>query len=547
MRGILRKTGEWHALKFVSRDSYLRADAEAAILQQVRHPNVVPLIESFKPTPGRPWWVLAMPEADFTLHDYLQRSVGTDRASPPVVRDLACQLLLGMACIHSHGLMHRDIKPQNLFLSVRAPDTSQGGLRLWIGDFSRARTAPPKRRIRLHDKRADAWPEALLSAQVCTWNYCAPEALLREDSVGEDLRGHATYGQAVDIWSFGTVVFEMLFFKRFAPGHTGKECFTAVLCRLGSPPGRYGLLAANLSGDAQRLGLRGLEAFKDKVPHWASAYMPAVLSWLGECRPTASRLHHAMSQSEPVFPQTHGEEAPPLKRQRRGGFGAECVETRLWSGGFLTSNVSLVAAVVSDSPCACAGHCYTPGHRYRGGCASVQLLLASSYCRDCACKVRACGKPRLSGPWCSLHKGLAERLPPSLTLTRSMGDRALHLMPAEVVAFLAACRDVPDDLAAVLVCALLKEPLAVTTWVSSVLPTAFSGPRCTTGARDLAEGFVANLVGVAMRLAQTSPASETRQLRRQGSLESRGRWGVPLCRTRCVMHANAQAYRVSNM
>ena len=52
-----------------------------------------------------------------------------------------------------------------------------------------------------------------MSTRVCTPAYCAPEALFPEEDTGShllDRDGVATYGQAVDIWSFGAVFFEML-------------------------------------------------------------------------------------------------------------------------------------------------------------------------------------------------------------------------------------------------------------------------------------------------------------------------------------------------
>lgn len=46
---------------------------------------------------------------------------------PLQVLRLFTQLLLGLECIHSHKVLHRDIKPQNIFL------TDDGDVK--IGDF----------------------------------------------------------------------------------------------------------------------------------------------------------------------------------------------------------------------------------------------------------------------------------------------------------------------------------------------------------------------------------------------------------------------------
>ena len=85
MRGVDKDTGEWHALKFMSRDAY-SPRKELEILSAMKHPNIIPCLGVYEPTRGRKRWVLATPEADFNLHEYLQRSRGLGRCSEEVVR-----------------------------------------------------------------------------------------------------------------------------------------------------------------------------------------------------------------------------------------------------------------------------------------------------------------------------------------------------------------------------------------------------------------------------------------------------------------------------
>ena len=171
MRGIEKKTKQWHALKCLSRASYA-PQREIDALQKVSgHPNIVSFQGVFAPVGKRPQWVLAMIEDDFTLHDYLQRSRGQlRRRTDAVIRDLARQLLNGIAHIHANGMMHRDLKPLNIMLSVSPAASqaelelgaSQAGMVLAIGDFSRARQAPP--RTRATRKTADVVVDFLVSA-----------------------------------------------------------------------------------------------------------------------------------------------------------------------------------------------------------------------------------------------------------------------------------------------------------------------------------------------------------------------------------------------
>lgn len=51
--------------------------------------------------------------------------------------------------------------------------------------------------------------------------------------------------------------------------------------------------------------------------------------------------------------------------------------------------VAVSRGASSATRCGCSGHCYTPGHRYHGGCSSVALP-GQTYCQSCICCVRAC-------------------------------------------------------------------------------------------------------------------------------------------------------------
>jgi eukaryotic-like serine/threonine-protein kinase len=108
------------------------------------------------------------------------------RLHPEVACVIAAQAAAGLAAAHAAGVVHRDVKPSNLFLA-REPD---GGARVSLLDFGIAKP---------DDGRA---AEALtrVGTVLGTPQYMAPEAALAQGKSGP----------GVDVFALGTVLFEML-------------------------------------------------------------------------------------------------------------------------------------------------------------------------------------------------------------------------------------------------------------------------------------------------------------------------------------------------
>ena len=117
----------------------------------------------------------------------------------PLIQSLMYQMLAGMDYCHARGIMHRDLKPQNLLVDKRNV--------LKLADFGLA--------------RAFMIPVRAYTHEVVTLWYRAPEILL----------GQRAYAPAVDMWSIGCIFAELVNRKPLWPGDSEiDELFRIFRC-----------------------------------------------------------------------------------------------------------------------------------------------------------------------------------------------------------------------------------------------------------------------------------------------------------------------------
>jgi serine/threonine protein kinase len=151
---------------------------EAQAIGALNHPNIVPILVFGE---QGPYLYLVMPLIKESLRDRLLRG-----APLPVEEavQIAVQILSGLSAAHAQGVVHRDVKPENILLD------EYGVAKLT--DFGIAR--------RLTIQRGSGGPTlAGTGLPVGTPQYMAPEQLR-----GEDL------DQRADIYALGSVLYEML-------------------------------------------------------------------------------------------------------------------------------------------------------------------------------------------------------------------------------------------------------------------------------------------------------------------------------------------------
>lgn len=142
---------------------------EITLLRMLRHENVVALKDVVMEN-DRLYLIFELIDTD--LKKYMDNTPGM--LCPQLVQSYTSQIIEGLAYCHSMGIMHRDLKPQNILVS------RDGGLKL--ADFGLARTFTPSHR-------------ALTTAVITRW-YRPPEILL----------GGNIYDASVDMWSVGCVI-----------------------------------------------------------------------------------------------------------------------------------------------------------------------------------------------------------------------------------------------------------------------------------------------------------------------------------------------------
>jgi eukaryotic-like serine/threonine-protein kinase len=215
-----RTHGETVAIKVTNDTGEARRFArEAEILARFEHPAIVRYLTHGRTSLGERYLVMEWVEGE-TLRSVLDRRLLGVRQTLVLGRRLASAL----AAVHATGLLHRDIKPNNVMIPT-------GGIGLAkLIDFGIA---------------VDAHALTRLTAPGCvvgTWAYMAPERAKTEQAVDE----------RSDLYSLGCVLYEVLTGRRPSPGSEIADVMTRILWEVpplasslweGTPPALDDLLA----------------------------------------------------------------------------------------------------------------------------------------------------------------------------------------------------------------------------------------------------------------------------------------------------------------
>lgn len=171
-------TGDVYAMKILNKKNIVdRGEVEHTIterniLMRINHPFLMKLHYSFQ-TPDKLYLVMDFINGgELFFHLQSERKFAPDRA-----RFYAAEIVLGLEHLHKNGIIYRDLKPENLLLDAAG--------HIKMTDFGLSK---------------EGLTDADRTNTFCgTPEYLAPEVLDGKE-----------YNKAVDWWSLGTLIFEML-------------------------------------------------------------------------------------------------------------------------------------------------------------------------------------------------------------------------------------------------------------------------------------------------------------------------------------------------
>jgi cyclin-dependent kinase len=174
---------------------------EIALLKELnQHPNIVQLLDVIHSEKKLTLVFEYLDQGD--LRTYMNM-FGKPYLPYPTVVSFMYQLLKGLANCHAKGILHRDLKPQNLLIN------KNGELKL--ADFGLA--------------RAFGIPVKKLTHEVVTLWYRSPDVLL----------GNHNYGPDIDIWSVGCIFVEMMNGSPLFAGESEEIQLLKIFKVLGTP------------------------------------------------------------------------------------------------------------------------------------------------------------------------------------------------------------------------------------------------------------------------------------------------------------------------
>ncbi|KAF4545157.1 Meiosis-specific serine threonine-protein kinase Mek1 [Lasiodiplodia theobromae] len=181
-----------------------RLAREFEVLRDLDHPNIIKLEKVYHSDAGLYIFQELIPGGDLFSFVTNRYDFGVPTIEAAVI---VYQILKGVDYLHENGIVHRDIKPDNILLT-----STKTACRVVITDFGQSRYLP-------EDNAAQR-----MVTMAGTLGFNAPEIFRRNPKVS----GSSGYSKAVDVWSVGCVAGLLLSGKPIFHDNDAEDQGTAV-------------------------------------------------------------------------------------------------------------------------------------------------------------------------------------------------------------------------------------------------------------------------------------------------------------------------------
>lgn len=256
--------------------------AEAQATQQLQHPNVAQIFEATRAEDGTPYLTMEFLKG-MPLTDFMKPGQGV---VPDVGAPIMYGVLQALALAHSRGVIHRDLKPDNLFLVPVGDGTIY---QVKVLDFGIAKVM---------DAAGGMGSKTKTGVLLGTPGYMSPEQIKNSKAV--DARS--------DLWSVGVIMYEMFTGREAFPADNEFARLTAVLTQDIPPIAQVRPDLANWSQFFQRALSKQLETRFQSAQEMSQA-LTAMLTPQGKSPSAQGRDWGTVVLSTPK-PNQQGQGAP---------------------------------------------------------------------------------------------------------------------------------------------------------------------------------------------------------------------------------------------
>ncbi len=261
-----------------------RFEREAKLMATLRHPNIIQ-IQGVGRRGALPYIVMQYLEG-MTLYDVLKHKGGKLTAGETMA--VVKQISAGLSFIHHHGLVHRDVKPQNVFVGP--------GGHVTILDLGVVR-----------DKSNPGLTKP--GAMVGTPYYMSPEQITGTEEIDK----------RTDVYALAAMTFELLVGK---PPFQGTSNFEVLYAHRTQPAPDASLIAKNVSKDAAKALMRGMGKTREERPQSATEFYADLEAFFGQSEKIDPKVAFAFLEVEAEKArQKEKEKAARKERERAASRG----------------------------------------------------------------------------------------------------------------------------------------------------------------------------------------------------------------------------------